>query len=135
MGPVLPDDKKISQMFQIIPRNRGFDKFYHTCEEIGRGTQGVTYFVQQAKKIYKTFYALAYFSHPCIVCQIIRNLELNFKRLRSYFYCFLHCQSLLAETLTSVSKKLPTLASPRLYNITFILMIYINECIGVNTAF
>jgi hypothetical protein len=46
----LPDDKKFPQMFQIIPRNRGFDKFYHTCEEIGRGTQGVTYFVQQAKK-------------------------------------------------------------------------------------
>ncbi|XP_040572571.1 protein Obscurin [Lepeophtheirus salmonis] len=32
---------------QIIPRTRGFEKFYHLCEEIGRGTQGVTYFVQQ----------------------------------------------------------------------------------------
>ena len=32
---------------QIVPRTKGFEKFYHTCEEIGRGTQGVTYFVQQ----------------------------------------------------------------------------------------
>jgi len=32
---------------QIIPRTKGFEKFYHTCEEIGRGTQGITYFVQQ----------------------------------------------------------------------------------------
>ena len=24
---------------QIVPRTKGFDKFYHTCEEIGRGTQ------------------------------------------------------------------------------------------------
>ena len=32
---------------QIIPRTKGFEKFYHSAEEIGRGTQGVTYFVQQ----------------------------------------------------------------------------------------
>merc|ERR1719281_1902878 len=36
---------------QIVPRTKGFDKFYHTCEEIGRGTQGVTYFVQQVVPI------------------------------------------------------------------------------------
>ena len=30
-----------------VCRTKGFEKFYHTCEEIGRGTQGVTYFVQQ----------------------------------------------------------------------------------------
>jgi len=32
---------------QVVPRTKGFDKFYHMCEEIGRGTQGVCYFVQQ----------------------------------------------------------------------------------------
>ena len=36
---------------QIIPRTRGFEKFYHMCEEIGRGTQGVTNFVQQIMPI------------------------------------------------------------------------------------
>merc|ERR1719412_2430795 len=36
---------------QIVPRTKGFDKFYHSCEEIGRGTQGVTYFVQQVVPI------------------------------------------------------------------------------------
>ncbi|QQP37760.1 Muscle Mline assembly protein unc89like [Caligus rogercresseyi] len=36
---------------QIIPRTKGFEKFYHLCEEIGRGTQGVTYFVQQTVPI------------------------------------------------------------------------------------
>ncbi len=35
----------------IIPKTRGFDKYYHFCEEIGRGTQGVTHFVQQIMPI------------------------------------------------------------------------------------
>ena len=36
---------------QIVPRTKGFEKFYHSCEEIGRGTQGVTFFVQQVVPI------------------------------------------------------------------------------------
>ena len=36
---------------QVIPKQRGFDKYYHMCEEIGRGTQGVTNFVQQIMPI------------------------------------------------------------------------------------
>eukprot|EP00094_Tigriopus_californicus_P003329 TCALIF_03202-PA protein Name:"Similar to unc-89 Muscle M-line assembly protein unc-89 (Caenorhabditis elegans)" AED:0.27 eAED:0.27 QI:0/0.83/0.76/0.92/0.91/0.88/25/216/2842 len=36
---------------QIIPKTRGFDKYYHMCEEIGRGTQGITSFVQQIMPI------------------------------------------------------------------------------------
>jgi len=52
MVRILEDEQEFEWMTyrrskQIIPRTRGFDKFYHTCEEIGRGTQGVTYFVQQ----------------------------------------------------------------------------------------
>ena len=49
---ILEDEQEYEWMVyrrskQIIPRTKGFEKFYHTCEEIGRGTQGVTYFVQQ----------------------------------------------------------------------------------------
>ena len=52
MVRILEDEQEFEWMTyrrskQIIPRTRGFEKFYHTCEEIGRGTQGVTYFVQQ----------------------------------------------------------------------------------------
>ena len=49
---ILEDEQEFDWMAyrrskQIVPRTKGFEKFYHTCEEIGRGTQGVTYFVQQ----------------------------------------------------------------------------------------
>merc|ERR1712198_796022 len=49
---ILEDEQEFEWMTyrrtkQIIPRTKGFDKFYHSCEEIGRGTQGITYFVQQ----------------------------------------------------------------------------------------
>jgi len=52
MVRILEDEQEFEWMTyrrtkQIIPRTKGFDKFYHTCEEIGRGTQGITYFVQQ----------------------------------------------------------------------------------------
>jgi len=52
MVRILEDEQEFEWMTyrrtkQIIPRTKGFDKFYHMCEEIGRGTQGVTYFVQQ----------------------------------------------------------------------------------------
>merc|ERR1712223_1329659 len=52
MVRILEDEQEFDWMTyrrtkQIIPRTKGFDKFYHTCEEIGRGTQGITYFVQQ----------------------------------------------------------------------------------------
>jgi len=52
MVRILEDEQEFEWMTyrrtkQVIPRTKGFDKFYHTCEEIGRGTQGVTYFVQQ----------------------------------------------------------------------------------------
>jgi serine/threonine protein kinase len=52
MVRILEDEQEYEWMVyrrtkQIIPRTKGFDKFYHTCEEIGRGTQGVCYFVQQ----------------------------------------------------------------------------------------
>merc|ERR1712088_859507 len=52
MVRILEDEQEFDWMTyrrtkQIIPRTKGFDKFYHMCEEIGRGTQGVTYFVQQ----------------------------------------------------------------------------------------
>lgn len=53
---ILEDEQEYDWMVyrrskQIVPRTKGFDKFYHTCEEIGRGTQGVTYFVQQVVPI------------------------------------------------------------------------------------
>ena len=52
MVRILEDEQEFEWMTyrrtkQVIPRTKGFDKFYHSCEEIGRGTQGVTYFVQQ----------------------------------------------------------------------------------------
>ena len=52
MVRILEDEQEFEWMTyrrtkQVIPRTKGFDKFYHTCEEIGRGTQGITYFVQQ----------------------------------------------------------------------------------------
>jgi len=52
MVRILEDEQEFEWMTyrrtkQIIPRSKGFDKFYHTCEEIGRGTQGICYFVQQ----------------------------------------------------------------------------------------
>merc|ERR1719244_817290 len=52
MVRILEDEQEFEWMTyrrtkQIIPRTKGFDKFYHMCEEIGRGTQGVTFFVQQ----------------------------------------------------------------------------------------
>jgi len=52
MVRILEDEQEFEWMTyrrtkQIVPRTKGFDKYYHTCEEIGRGTQGVTYFVQQ----------------------------------------------------------------------------------------
>ena len=52
MVRILEDEQEFEWMTyrrtkQIVPRTKGFDKFYHTCEEIGRGTQGITYFVQQ----------------------------------------------------------------------------------------
>jgi serine/threonine protein kinase len=53
---ILEDEQEYDWMVyrrskQIVPRTKGFDKFYHTCEEIGRGTQGVTFFVQQVVPI------------------------------------------------------------------------------------
>ena len=41
---ILEDEQEYDWMVyrrskQIVPRTKGFDKFYHTCEEIGRGTQ------------------------------------------------------------------------------------------------
>ena len=52
MVRILEDEQEFEWMTyrrtkQVIPRTKGFDKFYHSCEEIGRGTQGITYFVQQ----------------------------------------------------------------------------------------
>ena len=42
---ILEDEQEYDWMVyrrskQIVPRTKGFEKFYHTCEEIGRGTQG-----------------------------------------------------------------------------------------------
>lgn len=53
---ILEDEQEYDWMVyrrskQIVPRTKGFEKFYHSCEEIGRGTQGVTYFVQQVVPI------------------------------------------------------------------------------------
>jgi hypothetical protein len=53
---ILEDEQEFEWMTyrrskQIIPRTRGFEKFYHMCEEIGRGTQGITNFVQQIMPI------------------------------------------------------------------------------------
>merc|ERR1719350_2505334 len=47
MVRILEDEQEFEWMTyrrtkQIIPRTKGFDKFYHMCEEIGRGTQGLT---------------------------------------------------------------------------------------------
>ena len=43
---ILEDEQEYDWMVyrrskQIVPRTKGFEKFYHTCEEIGRGTQGI----------------------------------------------------------------------------------------------
>ena len=46
---ILEDEQEYDWMVyrrskQIVPRTKGFEKFYHTCEEIGRGTQGRFHF-------------------------------------------------------------------------------------------
>ena len=45
---ILEDEQEYDWMVyrrskQIVPRTKGFDKFYHTCEEIGRGTQVILF--------------------------------------------------------------------------------------------
>ena len=74
---ILEDEQEYDWMVyrrskQIVPRTKGFDKFYHTCEEIGRGTQ-VIFWLKPNSRMYPfseklLLIFLALLGRACALC-------------------------------------------------------------------